>query len=279
MRIGCSAAVGVLLGGCNPLLGLDPTHAIDAAYFDAPPDAPYGCPSTGTLPRFSRQFRQAVLQDCTQYSLSLRAGTALARCADNYYEGQVDGALTLALGLQSTGAITIRQARLGPDGDVAIVSFDESATRKHTFAHRTGAAWVLDPIPVDSAGRFLVISTPTRGPAVHLVGLTPTGMHELVQLPDQSWRDAATYSNASLHLSGLGGDYLNLSPDGLRLVYLGASFDGAGLLYSDRATLADAFGPFRPLEPVEFVGNAQLTEDCERLYFSALGTVWFAQHE
>src|SRR5689334_19586163 len=100
MRRSCSV---LLLVGCNQVYGLDPTRASDAAYFDAPIDAPYACPPIGTPPRFSRSFAQVVAQNCNNYTVSI-SGRALARCAfagdQRIAEGAIGERLEIAPGFE-----------------------------------------------------------------------------------------------------------------------------------------------------------------------------------
>lgn len=277
MRLVSSVLV-VLVASCNQLYGLDATQRIDAAYFDAPIDAPFRCPAFGQPLRFSTKFQQAVLQDCTHYSVSLRANRALAVCdASQITEGTVDGTLTPAIGLP-IGTVKNPDVQLGPDGDLAVIA-SGAPVRTFQLAHRTESGWVLEPTTIDTGQPFLAISTPTRGPSIRVLALAADGLHELVLDPGQAWRDVGTHTRQSLRIINITNGYLNLSADGLRLVFAAASLDGTGLLLSDRASIGAPFSPARLLAPVDFLGSGFVTEDCERLYFSSLGSVWFAPRE
>ena len=49
--------MALLLAGCNAVFGIKETRQYDAAYFDAPPDAPFTCPALGAAaPAFSRSL-------------------------------------------------------------------------------------------------------------------------------------------------------------------------------------------------------------------------------
>lgn len=275
MRLASSLVIAVVTG-CNQLYGLEAAHGIDAAYFDAPIDAPFRCPAFGQPLRFSTRFQQTVLQDCVRYTVSLRADRALALCnGSQVSEGTVDGVLTPALGLPSTGIVNVQ---LGPDGDLAVVTTADPG-RIHRLAHRTAQGWALEPTTIDTGRSFTALSTPTRGPSIRVIALANDGLHELVLDPGQPWRDVATHTFSSLHVITISNGDMNLSADGLRLVFAAASVDGTGLLLSDRPSIDAPFSPSRLLDPVEFLGGGFVTEDCERLYFSSLGSVWVAPRE
>lgn len=56
----------LVLAGCNAVFGIKDTRQYDAAYFDAPPDAPFACPALGgPAPTFSPVLHQDVIQDCS----------------------------------------------------------------------------------------------------------------------------------------------------------------------------------------------------------------------
>ena len=71
----------LLLCGCNQVFGLQETGQLDAAFFDAPADAPYACPPLGTAPRFAPQLTQFLVQRCDGYS-GVTSGRAGASCKD-----------------------------------------------------------------------------------------------------------------------------------------------------------------------------------------------------
>jgi hypothetical protein len=79
-------------------------------------------------------------------------------------------------------------------------------------------------------------------------------------------------------MSGL--NDVSLSPDGLRLVASGITIGpGSGvaaIVYAARASVNDPFSGAAPLEGTPSAGQTPfMTEDCGRLYFSGLGSVFY----
>ena len=68
----------------------------------------------------------------------------------------------------------------------------------------------------------------------------------------------------------------NLSPDGLRLV-LGSTTQQSKVMYSDRPSVDMRFRQAVPLMDIPDVPDPFLTEDCARVYFSGIGSVFYAQ--
>jgi hypothetical protein len=93
------ALVLVLGAGCNEVLGLSSTRAIDAGFYDAQIDAPFACPPTGTTPRFSRLLHQAVVQPVFEYTTSSATMRAVGRDTSGVVEGPIDEVMTKASGL------------------------------------------------------------------------------------------------------------------------------------------------------------------------------------
>lgn len=275
MRINASALV--VIAGCNAVFGIRDTVAVDAQYFDGPPDAPFACPPLGTPPRFSRAFRQVVFQPCNEFTASTTAGRALAKCfepASEIEEGQIGGQLAQAPGFERGPHTTYDYPRLGPDGDLAIASVIDSLANTTTFSTfaRSGDTWTRGG-DLPSTSQIYATTAPTRGANPHVLALEVDGAHELVY--KGTWTDVATYSRAELGVTQLDSE-LAMTADGLRLVGRGilASMPQGSLLYADRPSLSDRFGLAVAMPGVEDLPNGFMTADCGELYFSALGTVF-----
>ena len=98
---------------CNWIFGLRSTEVVDAAFFDAPPDAPFRCPPPGQPPVFSQQIVQAIPRNCFFYSDSSDRKLAAAICGDAVNTGPIDGALEAAT-LSGVGATSMFHVRVTP---------------------------------------------------------------------------------------------------------------------------------------------------------------------
>ena len=67
-----------------------------------------------------------------------------------------------------------------------------------------------------------------------------------------------------------------MATDGLRIVFYARALDQAFyVMYSDRPTIDDRFRPADQITGVPNVADPFLTEDCARIYFSGLGSVFY----
>ena len=272
MRTSCSAHVLLLLVtcSCNRAFGIHETEPIDAQVFDVGTDAALLCPSFGTAPTFSPTFRQVLLQDCAGYTVSETTGRAMASCNEvaAIEEGAVDAPLMPSPEFQLG---MYRDPRLGPDGNIAIL--ESNSTASATVFHRDDAGWTATTtLPLATAS----ISEPTRGPNMRVLVITTFGeIHELVDNGADSWTDDATTSLAQLGVTSAFAR-IHLSPDGLRVVFTTAATE---LYYADRVVVTDAFTNRGLLQHVPTIGDAFMTEDCGRLYFSTLNSVWLSERD
>jgi hypothetical protein len=101
---------------------------------------------------------------------------------------------------------------------------------------------------------------------VHELAIDGTGSTEILQ-----------YSAAMLGVYQVNAAP-NLSPDGLRMVFVGEidAADTAGhVFYSDRPDLTSPFRSAELLQGVPPVSDPFMSEDCSRLYFSAVQSVLY----
>ena len=71
-----------------------------------------------------------------------------------------------------------------------------------------------------------------------------------------------------------------MTTDGLRMVFGGLQLGGSGqaVFYADRGSLDARFGTASVLDGVPAtVTDAYLSEDCERIYFSGLQSIFYEQ--
>jgi len=281
--------VVLALGACNAIFGLHETVERDGSvqYFDAPADAPFGCPAAGVQPRFKRNVTQAILQQCNDYTVSIVTGRALARCSEptrGIYEGKLDEVMTPARGFVPPASFMMESARLSADGDLAIAAiYDASINYKHaTYVRAMDGTWTWanEPnIPTSYATNFSAVS---RGPDRRVFVVD----QDLVRYEEWAQQDLATWQLVgSYTLAQLGIDYVadpRLAPDALRMVFWGRStpLSPYRVMYVDRPDLSARFSAAVALETVPpMVTDPTLTDDCGRMYFSALGSVFYAQQE
>jgi hypothetical protein len=289
-----------LLCACNQIFGVGKTRPFDASpvadaqYFDVPADAPFACPLDGSAPRFSRLLHQAIVESCSDYTASLSGDKTTASCYDLTtmfpfgYIGQSAHDATFApAGLMSDANIQLAEPRLSPEGDELIVRVHPNMAALAAFQinRDAGAGWVSVASLPGPTGPYDEITTPTAGPNRHVLinANSDASLHEWTadDATEQSWTEVLpAYTSGDLGVAYLYAP--SLSSDGLRLLYLGAlvgSSDPA-VLYLSRAHLTDRF-PATPtvLEGVPVVGFMYMTNDCARLYFTALGSIFYVQQQ
>jgi hypothetical protein len=262
----------LLLAGCNQLLGLDKTE-------HAPPDAPPGCPPIGTAPVFSRCVHQVVSSACSYYTLGPDVGIALAVCpaseiaGSTYMSGPIDGELSPIAILPSGANTTTALPKLAPEGDELVLQQTVSYTKPTFSTYRRNPAdgtwsWAAD-LPIPGAGAH---STLSRGPSRHLL-VSQTGgadMREYVRDSAGGWSEVLPpYAIGEL---GATPTTLDLSPDGLRLVFTATTRD---VWYADRPAITARFSRGSMVAGVPRVSDPFLTEDCNRLYFSGLDHILY----
>ncbi len=271
------------LCACTQVFGLDETHGVvpsDAQYFDAPADAPFACPPTGETPQFSRLLHQ-IPQSCRHYTASGPLGRATALCREplaQVAEGPSEGPLSPVAGLADVGAQRFDLVRLVPEGDEMYVRHWDTGTvvgrirRFRREADDTFTAATDVTLQGATTDSFVQFGAPSRGPRRRMMLRNGTGALQEVEISETGVaQPIAVYTEAEL-----GVDLLislpNLTPDGLHLVFSGQR-EEQHTYYSDRATLADRFSPGRRLANVPAANDTFLTEDCSRVYFSALGSI------
>lgn len=299
--------------GCNPLFDIQRTDLVDGPPpIDATP--PPHCPALGVAPTFGQDLMQVPGRFCEAYSIDESGGFAAAITVDystNMWgdrvvvAGPADEQLP-RLDAMMPPAVAPDSTRLAPEGDAMFVTkYDFDLKSYMTTEYRRGeASWSAANVFVNPGYQ---LSTPSRGPIRRMV----TGVYT----PNPDPALAGTYSLAELEYDGSGlkeiartkfadlgvGDISmpSLSADGLRLVftsYTNTATTGGGSSGTDSAppiTTGGQSGPLvyyldRESTGVAFAGKAQvlasvpsyvlwpyLAEDCGRMYFAALDTVWY----
>lgn len=296
MRRGALIA-GVALAGCNQLFGLEPTALVDAAQ-GTPVDAPPACPAIGTPPGFGGAFVQRILMPCVRYSED-DAGALLAVCPDNlgthhYFVATAEeepSEVGVGDGL-TPYSVPVRV----PDANLLVMpeysgSSNQLTTRVQQLRFTDGS-YELDQVLFEMVtAQPCQISPPTRrrdDPADHrrmlvAVGDVPMRLAEYRET-STGWAELASYSIEQL-LPGAQGVALHsvqLTSDGTRaVVHVGGARDGediTGVYYTDRPTLGNRFAAMVELALPTFseLPAPFMRADCSRLYFSALGSVFYA---
>lgn len=269
-----------LLFGCNQVFGLQPTQSapgIDAQFFDAPP---FGCPATGA-PTYTRVLHQDVLQPVIEYTVSETAGRAMAYDFTRAItvEGPVDGVMKPAPDFPGGGQLTVTtdQPRLAPEGDVATARTTKFGTSTLALYRRVGGKWpkIADlGIPL---GPPDFMSSMTRGPMRRAL-ISASGVFHEYEFDDSGTASeiVPAYSPGELGLFSMSSPMLGA--DGLRLVLQASSFAGAPprMYYAERPGLSARFTAAQEIA-MPVVTDPYLTEDCSRIYFSGLDSIWYVQ--
>ncbi|MGE5184665.1 MAG: hypothetical protein ACM31C_21485 [Acidobacteriota bacterium] len=276
----------VLACACNQTFGLNETRLRDASA----PDAPPSCPTQGA-PLFSSVVHQIVFQHCIDYTLSRSAGRALALCADpggpGYHvaDGPLDMPLSPSAGLETLTYLD--GAVLEPDGNAALVyAYDGTSAAWRRYVRDNAGQWTL---AATFALPAMAITAPTTGATPHIFGKPTSTFEEYVADGNGGWTVAGTYTLQQLGVTA-NADHPTWTSDGLQLLlYDQLANNEFAIAYTQRASLADRFGPVTYLdslaayarndstETAAYGGVGAMTDDCGRFYFSALSSVFYVQ--
>lgn len=288
LRVTARWLVILAASGCNWVFDIDRTRPLDAAipidaqYFDAPPDAPPACPGPGSAPMFQAGYFQLPVPDCTSYVPAPDWGSAVAYCynAGGTSQGTIDTSLAPSvLTPLAPNDSTYIVPRVSADGQVL---FAENTTNsKINIFHRSpDDSWALTSYTLDDAS-YRFISNATRGPVRHAIQSDFNGSAysfiEYVEQPSGEWTIASQHGVDEIGMGYI--ESVALSPDGLHMTLVGIPMGGTkmGVFWTRRADLASNFGMVANISTVPQYGitTPYITEDCSRIYFSALQTVFY----
>ena len=257
------------LGACNWVYGLDQTRLPDPPG----PDAAPRCSASGAL-AFSPRVTQAVIQECTDYTIQ---GTmAIAECGSGFLTTKLAGGPVDAPLVPIDIAATRLNAhlvapRLTPDGDLIV--HQELPTRSSVASvyRRDGEGWTWQSDLPFALPPFARAGLPSKGPRRHLMVTYADHIEEAGDDGTGNWTTTSspfgalgvTKVNSAIHLSA----------DGLRAVFTGAT-TLPEVRYAVRSRIDAPFEGSFPLT-VPAAMDAYLTEDCSRLYFSGLGSIFY----
>ncbi len=268
------------LSACDQVFGLQRHEAA------APIDAAAGavtCPPVGHAPAFVPVAHQVAV-GCSEFTTGEVRTRAAALCGAAIAEGPLDGPFTPVPDLLGSGTGHIDVPRLAPEGDHLFVrTWDESTLVAQIRAYQLSGSTFTPAFDVTIAGRtfdtFVRFGTPSNAPARRMFFRDPSIVLAEIEL------DAAgagtvvgSYSEAQLGVESIY-QVPNLSPDGLRAIFL-AQYEGVGrVVYMDRASLSDPFRTVLPLDgiPATSTFDAFMTATCERIYYSSAGSLFWIE--
>lgn len=286
------------------MFGVQHTELVDAPPpVDAAP--PPECPAIGTVPTFANELYQLQARYCFTYTTSSDTDQAVAICDNVVAVGSRDREL---VPVAMTPPITPNYVRVAPEGNRLLAgvqqNVDPFGIELHEFSLDATGATDLGRAFAANDSTYVVASTPTRGPvraAVFSGYDAQLAISVLIEIENAGagWTEKR---RTPVEMLGVGSvDEPHLSTDGLRLVFTsysgGVSGGGGGttgggtepeppvmeppsydqpVYYADRASRDEPFSMAKPLMTVpSFVQWPYLTEDCGRIYFSALNTVFY----
>jgi hypothetical protein len=268
------------LCACNELFGIDKTRAVSRT--DAMVDAPFTCPPIGTAPVFLTNPQQFVRQSCLLYQYSSDADLAIADCSGNLSQGAIGGPMTPIADLASSGS-TIRQAAwIDPEGDQLIVQEQDTSVLFVRYMHAGGDHWTRGGTLIWPSSLLAPYqaSTQTRGVPRRMMALDNGGyLDEMIDDGSDTLQVHRRYGQGELGIYNYQGPMI--TADGLRMVVYGTQ-PGPTVLqsiwYTDRASIDDDFRAFTALPDVPSIQDPFLRDDCARIYFSGIGSIWYEQH-
>ena len=281
------ALVLTVLVGCNWIYGNDrvsttQTRNPDAQFFDAPLDAPPMCGSGA--PAFKQElFEVIVPNNCQHFSVS-ENGVVVAICQPTSFMtlytatvGDSNGLAMMTSDLPTDGQPVA--IRIAPEGDFALVQWFRSFNDDFYHAVRLDPAtnvWHdLGPIAAIDPHTTAFISTPTRGPARHVIAWSLIGGFTELIGDGVDWTAQPSYISPGF--SSINNAF-GLTADGLRIVAIAA--EGGGIpsaRYGSRTDMSQPFMTSTPLAEPASILEPYLTEDCGKFFFFGLDRVLYVK--
>lgn len=275
----------VAVCGCNQVFDLRTTQLVDSSVrLDAAVDAPAVCPPVGTQLRVTGSLTQVVRQTCYGYTASVSTRIAVANCYDttnqSYTYKPMEGRLDDTLGpikveLASTDS-TLDLPKITPEGDQVYFRTYTANGYAVTVYHRDpdGVLRSSGLLPIADAGTNF-ITAPTRGPNRHLIITSGSSFAEYADDGAGNWPLVGSTTFAQLGLSLASNP--SFTADGLRLFFSGYLMGGSEyqIMYTERTDINGTFGMPHVVENMPGqIYDTYMPEDCSRLYFIALGSVF-----
>jgi len=273
----------LLLCACNQIFDL---HKTKLRFPDGAAKADPMC-TDGSLPAFGVASRVVIANQCTSYSPAESIDLAMSSCG-YIFAGAIDSDTTSALQLPSSNGDYFSDGRLAPEGDRLIArrfNMLQQAQGYELFVSSNGV-WTHDKTLPFSVSTVVDVGMPSRfDPGAHVMMRQTDGkLHERVDDGSNTWPERAAYDAGML--TGDTSAYVmmaSLTPDGRRMVFKANLLGGDGpthIMYVERSSIDVAFsGPGQALDVPGQVGSnwPYLTENCGKLYYSDLSTIYVAE--
>jgi hypothetical protein len=266
----------VVLCACDSLFGIRDTHLTH----DLPVDAPFACPTSGP-PVFSHALQQLVELDCRSFTAAELGGLAAMWCSGGDFG--VDASSVLVVGSLENGQdMTVIEMTnflyldviIDPEGD-EIFTFTQETNYVVGELARTGTTWAPGTPP---ALPFIWngsddVTSPTKRPDRRMLYYrwAPDLMwYELQETAPGTWITERAHPELGPYLENP-----RLTADGLHLV---GNSGTDTIVYAGRTSLGGDFDPPVQITTVPAAGRyPSLTDNCSRLYFWGLNSVFYAQ--
>jgi hypothetical protein len=278
--------VVVMLAGCDRIFGIHDTHElhIDAQFFDAGIDAPFACPAVGA-PVYSPLLHQEFVQNCGEYNISADGTTAVGLCYVGAQASLHIGPPGMPLepaGIPQSGQGAFAAPRLTPDGNELIVleySFNDASVAARHFV-RAGSSWqTAGPLPftLDAYRSISHIARTPTGDRLFVLDSMARNAQEW-ELSNGTW----TQHGPPITADELGVPSffrIALTPDGLHMLISAGGSADQPLFFTQRVTADSPLATAAPAQGVPHVDTPYMTNDCARVYFAGLGSIFYAQQQ
>jgi hypothetical protein len=261
------AVVLITLSACTQIYGLEETRTGDTIKRE--------CPAAGTVPTYAPSLIQLVPRACFWFSVD-DGNHAVALCKGGILE-EGSGANLAPMKITNSAGDSFDRPRLAPEGDLLLVrqlATGGTLNRVSTY-QRDGDRWTYLADVIDAPNEFSTVGVPSRGPDRRVIHARPTEYRELAEGADHRWTQVRSFAWSTLGVAN--GNDASLSPDGLRMTFgKPATTATSMMMYSERASKDEPFGIAQPIDTLPDIGNPGfMTANCERLYFSALSSVFY----
>jgi cysteine-rich repeat protein len=227
------------------------------------------CPPPGMTPMLSDQFQQLSLRGCQHYTTTTDGTVAVTKCSTVMISD--DGAPFQTI--PAISAVSDYYPTISPSGDV--IWFYHTNPAACARSRRTSTGWsnAVDVITANPTN--VVPGRPSANPMPHL--FVTVGVDQLTEYVFDAQdvpQPVKSYTAAELGVDRIVRN-ANLSNDGLRLVFGADVGMVSGAFYSDRPTIDGVMSRARRISETAPNYDPFLTDDCERLYFSALNSMFY----
>jgi hypothetical protein len=125
------------------------------------------------------------------------------------------------------------------------------------------------------------VGVPSRGPRARFLHARPNAgmLDEYVEDPAGVWTRVASYTATELGTVAFYNTF-NLTDDGLNVIYWASTTTGSGIYRASRTSVDEKLANPTPLPGLpRTVYDPYMTNDCSRVYFSGLNSVFVARQQ